>query len=53
MLLKKKSIASTLVAQQRMGHAQGPIALEFQGHVQNGFDLFFAEVHVADEIAPA
>ncbi len=33
-----------------MRFAQGAFALQVEGNIQDGFDFFFAEVQVADQI---
>ncbi len=43
--------AQGLVAQIGMGFAHRPLALEIPGHIQYGFDLFFGEIKVADQVA--
>ncbi len=34
-----------------MRFAQGALALQIPGYIQNGFDFLFGEVQVADEVA--
>ena len=38
------------VAQVGMRFAQGALALQIPGYIQNGFDFLFGEVQVADQI---
>ena len=42
-----------LVTQVGMRLTQGALALEVEGHVQDGLDFLFAEVQIADQIAAA
>src|SRR5512143_2688169 len=42
-----------LVAQVGMRLAQCALSLEVQGHIDDGLDLFLAEVEVADQVAAA
>jgi hypothetical protein len=36
-----------------VGNAQRPVALELERHIDDGLNLFFAEIHVADVVATA
>jgi hypothetical protein len=50
-VLEEEQHGEDFIAQVGVQFAQGTLALQVEGHLQNGFDLFLAEVQVADQVA--
>jgi hypothetical protein len=50
---KKKSIARTLVPQERVRDPEGPLPLELEGDLEDGVDLLLRPFLEADQVAAA